>query len=162
MNPDFAGVERKPEIWVLWWFHRNDNPRMRSTLKVHPRGDPANPLTAHEERTNRQLLSFIEQEIELPPIHGKVGAEIVDVAKRPLHDAHAATGHRAGTVALFKERHGSQMIRVRVGVDHVTIEIRVSLQCLPPKATAKLRLATYDRVFGGVQQSSETVGLPFS
>jgi tRNA-Thr(GGU) m(6)t(6)A37 methyltransferase TsaA len=40
-----AGVERKPEIWVLWWFHRNDNPRMRSTLKVHPRGDPANPLT---------------------------------------------------------------------------------------------------------------------
>jgi tRNA-Thr(GGU) m(6)t(6)A37 methyltransferase TsaA len=40
-----AGVENKTEIWVLWWFHRNDNPRMRSTLKVHPRGDPANPLT---------------------------------------------------------------------------------------------------------------------
>jgi tRNA-Thr(GGU) m(6)t(6)A37 methyltransferase TsaA len=40
-----AGVENKTEIWVLWWFHRNDNRRMRSTLKVHPRGDPANPLT---------------------------------------------------------------------------------------------------------------------
>jgi tRNA-Thr(GGU) m(6)t(6)A37 methyltransferase TsaA len=38
------GIERRSEIWVLWWFHRNDNPRMRSTLKVHPRGNPANPL----------------------------------------------------------------------------------------------------------------------
>jgi tRNA-Thr(GGU) m(6)t(6)A37 methyltransferase TsaA len=40
-----AGVEKLSEIWVLWWFHRNDTPRMRATLKVHPRGDPANPLT---------------------------------------------------------------------------------------------------------------------
>jgi len=32
-----AGVENKTEIWMLWWFHRNDNRRMRSTLKVHPR-----------------------------------------------------------------------------------------------------------------------------
>ncbi|HVO94595.1 MAG TPA: tRNA (N6-threonylcarbamoyladenosine(37)-N6)-methyltransferase TrmO [Terriglobales bacterium] len=38
------GIERRSEIWVLWWFHRNDNSRMRSTLKVHPRGNPANPL----------------------------------------------------------------------------------------------------------------------
>jgi tRNA (Thr-GGU) A37 N-methylase len=30
---------------VLWWFHQNDKPRIRSTLKGHPRGDPANPLT---------------------------------------------------------------------------------------------------------------------
>jgi tRNA (adenine37-N6)-methyltransferase len=41
-----AGIECKPDIWVLWWFHRNDNPRGRSILKVHPRGDPANPLTS--------------------------------------------------------------------------------------------------------------------
>ena len=40
-----AGIEKKTEIWVLWWFYRNDNRRMRSTLKIHPRGDPANPLT---------------------------------------------------------------------------------------------------------------------
>jgi len=38
------GVGKLAEIWVLWWFHRNDNPRLRSTLKVHPKGDPANPL----------------------------------------------------------------------------------------------------------------------
>jgi len=39
------GVEKLSEIWVLWWFDRNDTPRMRSTLKVHPKGNPANPLT---------------------------------------------------------------------------------------------------------------------
>ena len=39
-----AGIEPKSEIWVLWWFHRNGNRRMRATLKVHPRGNPANPL----------------------------------------------------------------------------------------------------------------------
>jgi tRNA (Thr-GGU) A37 N-methylase len=31
------GVEKHSEIWVIWWFNRNDNPRMRSILKVHPR-----------------------------------------------------------------------------------------------------------------------------
>jgi tRNA-Thr(GGU) m(6)t(6)A37 methyltransferase TsaA len=40
-----TGVAKLSEIWVLWWFHRNDTPRGRSVLKVHPRGDPANPLT---------------------------------------------------------------------------------------------------------------------
>jgi tRNA (Thr-GGU) A37 N-methylase len=39
------GVKKLDESWVLWWFDRNDNPRMRSTLRVHLRGNPANPLT---------------------------------------------------------------------------------------------------------------------
>ena len=43
-QPGLMGVAKLSEIWVLWWFHRNDNPRMRSILKVHPRGNPANPL----------------------------------------------------------------------------------------------------------------------
>jgi tRNA-Thr(GGU) m(6)t(6)A37 methyltransferase TsaA len=43
--PGLPGVEKLSEIWVLWWFDRNDNPRMRSTLRVHPKGNPANPLT---------------------------------------------------------------------------------------------------------------------
>jgi len=41
-----------------------------------------------------------EQDIELPPIRGKVDAEIV-TAKRPQHYAHAATGHRARSVTLI-------------------------------------------------------------
>jgi tRNA-Thr(GGU) m(6)t(6)A37 methyltransferase TsaA len=43
-QPALLGVEKLSEIWVLWWFNRDDNPRMRSTLRVHPKGDPANPL----------------------------------------------------------------------------------------------------------------------
>jgi len=43
-QPGLMGVEKLSEIWVIWWFNRNDNPHMRSILKVHPRGNPANPL----------------------------------------------------------------------------------------------------------------------
>ena len=44
-QPGLMGVAKLSEICVLWWFHRNDNPRMRSILKVHPRVNPENPLT---------------------------------------------------------------------------------------------------------------------
>jgi tRNA-Thr(GGU) m(6)t(6)A37 methyltransferase TsaA len=38
------GVEQLDAIWVIWWFDRNDDPRQRAILQVHPRGNPANPL----------------------------------------------------------------------------------------------------------------------
>jgi tRNA (adenine37-N6)-methyltransferase len=44
-QPGLMRVKKLDEMWVLWWFDRNDTPRMRSTLKVHPKGNPANPLT---------------------------------------------------------------------------------------------------------------------
>jgi len=44
-QPGLLGVEKLSEIWVLYWFDRNDTPQKRSTLQVHPRGDPNNPLT---------------------------------------------------------------------------------------------------------------------
>jgi tRNA-Thr(GGU) m(6)t(6)A37 methyltransferase TsaA len=43
-QPGLSGVEKGSEIWVLWWFHRNDTPAKRSILKVHPKGNSANPL----------------------------------------------------------------------------------------------------------------------
>ncbi len=43
-QPGLMGLEIGHEIWVFWWFNRNDNPRARSVLKVHPKGNPANPL----------------------------------------------------------------------------------------------------------------------
>ena len=43
-QPGLMGVAKLSEIWVLWWFNRNDTLRMRSILKVHPRGNPANTL----------------------------------------------------------------------------------------------------------------------
>ncbi len=39
------GLEGFSHVWVFYWFDRNDTPQKRSTLKVHPRGNPRNPLT---------------------------------------------------------------------------------------------------------------------
>lgn len=39
------GLEGFSHVWVLYWFHENDRPEERAILKVHPRRDPANPLT---------------------------------------------------------------------------------------------------------------------
>jgi tRNA-Thr(GGU) m(6)t(6)A37 methyltransferase TsaA len=44
-QPGLLRFEKLSEVWVLWWFDRNDTPEKRSVLQVHPRGDPNNPLT---------------------------------------------------------------------------------------------------------------------
>lgn len=43
-QPGLLGVENLEEIWVLYWFDRNDTPAQRSILRVHPRGNPRNPI----------------------------------------------------------------------------------------------------------------------
>jgi tRNA-Thr(GGU) m(6)t(6)A37 methyltransferase TsaA len=43
--PALDGLTGFSHVWVLYWFHGHDNPEDRGTLKVHPRRDPANPLT---------------------------------------------------------------------------------------------------------------------
>jgi tRNA-Thr(GGU) m(6)t(6)A37 methyltransferase TsaA len=43
-RPALLGVEDLDAVWVLYWFDRNDTPEGRSILRVHPRGDPENPL----------------------------------------------------------------------------------------------------------------------
>ena len=40
-----TGIQEFSHLWVLYWFHENDNPESRSVLRVHPRKDPRNPLT---------------------------------------------------------------------------------------------------------------------
>ena len=44
-TPALLGIEGFSHLWVLYWFHEHDNPEDRATLRVHPRRDPANPLT---------------------------------------------------------------------------------------------------------------------
>jgi tRNA (adenine37-N6)-methyltransferase len=39
------GLEQYSHIWVIYWFHENDNPRDRNILQVHPCRNPGNPLT---------------------------------------------------------------------------------------------------------------------
>ena len=38
------GLDGFKEVWVLYWFDRNDTPEKRSILQVHPRGDKNNPI----------------------------------------------------------------------------------------------------------------------
>jgi tRNA-Thr(GGU) m(6)t(6)A37 methyltransferase TsaA len=44
-TPALQGIEGFSHLWVFYWFHENDRPEERATLKVHPRRNPANPLT---------------------------------------------------------------------------------------------------------------------
>ncbi len=44
-GPALQGLKDFSHLWVLYWFHENDSPEGRRTLQVHPRRDPANPLT---------------------------------------------------------------------------------------------------------------------
>jgi tRNA-Thr(GGU) m(6)t(6)A37 methyltransferase TsaA len=39
------GLEGFSHVHVLFWFHENDTPDLRRTLQVHPRKNPAIPLT---------------------------------------------------------------------------------------------------------------------
>jgi len=41
----FLGLEQFSHIDVIYWLHENDNAAGRGVLRVHPRGDQANPLT---------------------------------------------------------------------------------------------------------------------
>jgi tRNA-Thr(GGU) m(6)t(6)A37 methyltransferase TsaA len=43
--PALKGLQDFSHLWVFYWFHENDTPEERRTLQVHPRRDPANPLT---------------------------------------------------------------------------------------------------------------------
>lgn len=49
LNKEFEsgllGLDGFSHAWVLWWFDRSDIPKKRSTLQVHPRKNPMNPLT---------------------------------------------------------------------------------------------------------------------
>ena len=42
-QPGLLGLEKFSEVWVLYWFDRNDTPEKRSTLQVHPRGNKNTP-----------------------------------------------------------------------------------------------------------------------
>jgi tRNA-Thr(GGU) m(6)t(6)A37 methyltransferase TsaA len=39
------GLDGYSHVFVLYWFDRNDTPSKRRILRVHPRGNQANPLT---------------------------------------------------------------------------------------------------------------------
>jgi len=44
-QPGLLGLDGFSHVYVFWWFDRNDTPKKRSILQVHPRGKRQNPRT---------------------------------------------------------------------------------------------------------------------
>jgi len=85
--PEFVrslkGLQDFSHLWVFYWFHENDTPEQRRTLQVHPRRNPANPLTGvfacrSPERPN--LIGFTACRII------KVEGNVVEVADLDARD----------------------------------------------------------------------------
>lgn len=79
--PEFApallGIGDFSHIWVFFWFHENDYPEARRTLQVHPRRDPANPLTG----------VFATRSPERPNLIGLTACRLVEVTGHVLEVA---------------------------------------------------------------------------
>jgi tRNA (adenine37-N6)-methyltransferase len=83
-------LEDLSHIWVLWWFDRNDSPEKRAILKVHPQGNPENPLTGvfatHSPvrpnliaMTRCKVLAVKGNVIEIESIDAFPGTPVLDI-----------------------------------------------------------------------------------
>ena len=88
--PALKGLEGFSHLWVFYWFHENDTPERRATLQVHPRRDPANPLTGvfacrAPERPNLigltacRIVKITGNVIEVAGLDARDGSPIVDL-----------------------------------------------------------------------------------
>ena len=84
------GLEGFSHIHVLYWFHENDTPDGRRTLAVHPRRDPANPLTGvfatHSPLrpnlvglTRCRILAIEDGRIRVDALDARDGSPVVDI-----------------------------------------------------------------------------------
>jgi tRNA-Thr(GGU) m(6)t(6)A37 methyltransferase TsaA len=93
-QPEFApalkGLQDFSHLWVFYWFHENDRPEARATLQVHPRRDPANPLTGvfacrSPERPNLigltacRLVKVSGNVVEVADLDARDGSPILDL-----------------------------------------------------------------------------------
>jgi tRNA-Thr(GGU) m(6)t(6)A37 methyltransferase TsaA len=84
------GLEDFSHIVVLYWFHKNDTPKDRKILKVHPKANPKNPLTGvfathSPRRPNLIALSICEitriegNSIYIDKIDALDGTPVIDI-----------------------------------------------------------------------------------
>jgi tRNA-Thr(GGU) m(6)t(6)A37 methyltransferase TsaA len=84
------GLENFSHIYVFFWFHENDTTEFRSTLQVHPRKDPSNPLTGvfatHSPKrpnliglTRCRILRIDGGRIKLDGIDARDGSPVIDI-----------------------------------------------------------------------------------
>jgi tRNA-Thr(GGU) m(6)t(6)A37 methyltransferase TsaA len=93
------GLEQYSHVWVLYWFHENDNPRDRAILQVHPCRNPGNPLTGvfaarAPVRPNliglsaARLLSVEGHRLVLEGLDAREGTPVLDIKPYlPVSDA---------------------------------------------------------------------------
>ncbi|MGM0428151.1 MAG: SAM-dependent methyltransferase [Thermodesulfobacteriota bacterium] len=88
--PGLLGLERFSFVTVLYWFDRNDTPKKRATLQVHPRGNPKNPLrgvfaTHSPVRPNLigvsrcRIISVKDNVVEVEDIDAFHGSPVIDL-----------------------------------------------------------------------------------
>ena len=92
--PEYAdgllGLEGFSHIHVIYWFHENDTPDQRAMLHVHPRKDPANPLTGvfatHSPKrpnlvalTLCRVLEIAGTQITVSGLDAREGSPVIDI-----------------------------------------------------------------------------------
>lgn len=84
------GLNEFSHVLVCYWFHENDTPDTRKILKVHPRGNPQNPLhgvfaTRAPMRPNLigislcKILSIKGNIIQIDTIDAFDGSPVIDL-----------------------------------------------------------------------------------
>ncbi len=84
------GLEKFSEVWVLYWFDRNDTPEKRSILQVHPGGNKDNPkrgvFATHSPvrpnliaMTRCKIISVKENVIEIEGIDAFPDTPVIDL-----------------------------------------------------------------------------------
>jgi tRNA-Thr(GGU) m(6)t(6)A37 methyltransferase TsaA len=107
------GLEQYSHVWVLYWFHENDNPRDRAILQVHPCRNPDNPLTGvfaarAPVRPNliglnaARLLGVDGRRVFLEGLDAREGTPVLDI-KPYLPVSDAIDGARAPELLLKVE-----------------------------------------------------------
>jgi len=89
-QPGLLGLEDFSEVWVLYWFDRNDTPEKRSILQVHPRGNKDNPkrgvFATHSPvrpnliaMTRCKIISVKENVVEIESIDAFPDTPVLDL-----------------------------------------------------------------------------------
>jgi tRNA-Thr(GGU) m(6)t(6)A37 methyltransferase TsaA len=84
------GLDGFSHVYVFWWFDKNDTPKNRSTLQVHPRSDTRNPVTGvfatrSSVRPNLialtlcKIVSIRDNVVEVEAIDADPGTPILDL-----------------------------------------------------------------------------------
>ena len=91
-EPGLLGLDGFSSVTVIYWFDRNDTPKKRSILQVHPRGNKKNPLTGvfatHSPvRPNLigvsrcRIISVKNNIIEVDKIDAFPGSPVIDLKR---------------------------------------------------------------------------------